>query len=157
MSILRLYACIEAGLSHTNNATWEYLPMSKWSTIEINVGIWCACMPSLRVLLVRLFPKLLGTSKRYLNYGSTKSYKTSNIDGTNTNGHRSHSRSEPLGSSAQIGKSPHQHTRIDPVGITCDRTYEVQYGDDDETYLVHMKQLDNKSANSLTRSDRDSV
>jgi len=36
----------------------DYLPMATWSTVEINVAIICACMPNLRLLLVRLFPKL---------------------------------------------------------------------------------------------------
>lgn len=33
-----------------------------WSTVEINVAVCCACMPSLRLLLVKIFPKLGGGS-----------------------------------------------------------------------------------------------
>src|SRR5690349_10892160 len=87
MSILRLYACIIAGLSHTNNYSQDYLAMSKWSTIELNVNIWCACMPTIRVLLVRVFPKVLGTSKKYLHYGSKKTGPQSGAKaGENSNG-----------------------------------------------------------------------
>ncbi|GKU08534.1 unnamed protein product [Fusarium langsethiae] len=155
MSILRLYATVKAGVSHTNNATWEYLAMSKWSTIEINVGIWCACMPSLRILLSRLFPTLLGTSKRYLKYDSGKSGKTAGTE--NVTGKGDSLRPDRVLSVARVGKDSQHRVGTNAVGITCDRTYDVQYGYDDETYLVHMKQMDNKSVNSYTRSDGDSV
>ncbi|KAH7173254.1 uncharacterized protein B0J16DRAFT_293293 [Fusarium flagelliforme] len=168
MSILRLYACIVAGLSHTNNYSQDYLAMSKWSTIELNVNIWCACMPTIRVLLVRVFPKVLGTSKKYLHYGSKKTGPQSGAKaGENSNGvHHSQgsnsSGSSPFGESTEyhIGKAGQSHVRVDPIGITCDRTYEVEYGmgDDDETYLVHMKTMDHgsKGTKSSPRSE-DSV
>ncbi|KAF4443135.1 hypothetical protein F53441_11534 [Fusarium austroafricanum] len=127
MSILRLHATVVAG-TKTINATWEYLAVSKWSTIEGNVGIICACMPSLRILLVRLFPTLLGTSQRYYNQ-----YRAAM--GTST--------------TSQVDRS---QRRVDTAGITCHRTYEVEY-DNDETYLVHMKDMDRKSARSEGRSD----
>ncbi|KAH7245728.1 hypothetical protein BKA59DRAFT_476161 [Fusarium tricinctum] len=143
MSILRLSAVVQAGAGHSINVTWDYVVISKWSTIEANVGIVCACMPSLRILLVRLFPKLLGTSQRYYNYGSNKP----------TGGNTNKSRTQPLGTNAtsQVDRSKRQ--RIDPAGIQIDRSYEVEYGETDETYLVHMKDLDHKSANSEVRSE----
>lgn len=36
-------------------------PVAAWSIVEANVSIWCACMPNIRLLLVRLFPTVLGT------------------------------------------------------------------------------------------------
>ncbi|KAL3589755.1 hypothetical protein FPOAC2_11932 [Fusarium poae] len=160
MSILRLYATIVAGMSHTNNASWEYLAMSKWSTIEINVGIWCACMPSLRIMFSRLCPKLLGTSKRYLKYGSGKNGKSLGTESSPVKYEDCAAkvinlRPERIVSVTRIGKDSQYRPGIDPSGITCDRTYDVQYGYDDETYLVHMKQMDNKSTNSYQRSDGD--
>jgi hypothetical protein len=137
MSILRLSATIKmrAGVG-SNNATWEYTEFDMWSTIEINVGIICACMPSLRVLLVRLFPKMLGSSsQQYYNYGSNHYGKP--------NTGRSRSRSQPLGTTSQVDKTLHR-SRIDPIGITCDRTYEVEFDrrETDETQLFYMKDLD---------------
>ncbi|KAF4981965.1 hypothetical protein FZEAL_2311 [Fusarium zealandicum] len=137
VSILRLRAVVQFG-SETENATWEFLEVSKWSTIEINVGMICACMPSLRLLLVRLFPKFMGTSRRYYaNYGSNN--PTGGITNKNS--------SRPLGTNAtsQVDRT---HRQIDPKGITCQRTYEVDFGDSDETHLVHMKDLDRKSSRS---------
>ncbi|RGP78981.1 hypothetical protein FLONG3_2887 [Fusarium longipes] len=147
VSILRLYACVEAGLSQNNNPSWEYLPMCKWSTIELNVGVWCTCMPTLRLLLVQLFPKWLGTSKRYLKYGNN-SDSGRKSHSTNTNDTKGHER---FGSRAEVGKASLHRARVEPVGIVCDRTYEVQYGEDDETYLVHMKPMHTKGADSWKR------
>ncbi|KAF5001159.1 hypothetical protein FGRMN_1183 [Fusarium graminum] len=144
MSILRLTAVIKAGTGKTGNSTWEYVAVSKWSTIELNVAIMCACLPSLRVLLVRLFPKILGTSLRsgYYNYGSNKP--------TTGNTHKSESRSQSAYVTSQRGDTHRQ--RVDPNGITIDRRYDVEFGESDETYLVHMKDIDNKSAGSEVRS-----
>ncbi|KAI8676178.1 CFEM domain-containing protein [Fusarium sp. Ph1] len=135
VSILRLRAVVKFK-AQTENATWEFLEVSKWSTIEINVGMICACMPSLRILLVRLFPKILGTSRRYYpNYASNT--------GRNTNKNRS----RQLGTNATTEVDTTSRP-VESRGITYQRTYDVQYGDSDETHLVHMKDLDAKSARS---------
>jgi hypothetical protein len=44
--------------------TWDYLETSLWSIIECDVGIICTCMPSIRLGLTRLFPKLMGSTNR---------------------------------------------------------------------------------------------
>ncbi|RSM10843.1 hypothetical protein CEP52_003302 [Fusarium oligoseptatum] len=135
VSILRLRAVVRFK-AETENATWEFLEVSKWSTIEINVGMICACMPSLRILLVRLFPKILGTSRRYYpNYASNT--------GRNTNKNRS----RQLGTNATTEVDTTRRP-VESRGITYQRTYDVQYGDNDETQLVDMKDLDGKSAKS---------
>ncbi|RBR19242.1 uncharacterized protein FIESC28_05707 [Fusarium coffeatum] len=131
MSILRLYATIVAGRDPQNNVSWEYSPAIKWSTIETNVGIWCACMPTIRVLFVRLFPKILGETTRYINYGSSKG---PNSRAPGKSGHQM-----SLGTTSKVDRAP--HGKISPSGIVCDRTYDVEYADNDEAYLVHMKEL----------------
>ncbi|WXC49335.1 hypothetical protein QX201_009018 [Fusarium graminearum] len=142
VSILRLSATIKmrAGVG-ANNATWEYTEFDQWSTIEVNVGIICACMPSLRVLLVRLFPTMLGnsTQQQYYKYGSN-AYGGPSKPGTKN---RSRSRSQPLGTTSQVDKTAYR-SHVDPIGITCDRTYEVEFGhkDNDETELFHMKDME---------------
>ncbi|ORY01680.1 hypothetical protein BCR34DRAFT_91515 [Clohesyomyces aquaticus] len=60
VSIVRLRALVH--FAKTSNITWDYLEASLWSVIEVYVGIVCACMPSLRLGLQRLFPKFLGSS-----------------------------------------------------------------------------------------------
>jgi rhodopsin domain-containing protein len=56
VSILRLVYLITYASSH--NPTWEQFDAAKWSTIETNVGVICACMPTMRLILVRSFPRL---------------------------------------------------------------------------------------------------
>ena len=47
----------------TNNPTWDFFNVGLWSDIEINVGIICLCLPSFRLLLVHIFPRLHETEK----------------------------------------------------------------------------------------------
>lgn len=64
VSILRLRSLVKFG-TDAMNPTWEFFGVGLWSTIEINVGIICTCMPTVRLLLVRLFPRWLGTTQPY--------------------------------------------------------------------------------------------
>jgi len=61
VSIVRLQSLVK--FSNSINPTWDYIAIGYWSTIEINVGIICACMPSIRLLLLRFFPRFMGTTK----------------------------------------------------------------------------------------------
>ncbi|KAK3903065.1 hypothetical protein C8A05DRAFT_43640 [Staphylotrichum tortipilum] len=65
VSIIRVKALITLGMS--SNITWDNHPVTIWSMIELNVGIICICMPTLRLLLVRLFPKLGRGGTSYIN------------------------------------------------------------------------------------------
>ncbi|KAI5455935.1 hypothetical protein BGZ63DRAFT_436684, partial [Mariannaea sp. PMI_226] len=58
--ILRLQALVAYG--HTINPTWDAFDTCYWSAIELNVGIICVCMPNIRLLLVRMFPKVMQSS-----------------------------------------------------------------------------------------------
>jgi hypothetical protein len=123
VSILRLQSLVTFATSH--NPTWDQWDVSNWSTIELNVGIMCACMPAMRVLLVRLFPKILGTSTNnsyHAKYGNN--------------------RSEDLGKSG-LGKSKKEGTGNASV-INYTTTFEVQHGDNDEEELVQMDNLGTK-------------
>ncbi|KAJ4298814.1 hypothetical protein N0V90_004056, partial [Kalmusia sp. IMI 367209] len=73
VSILRLHSLVH--FANSTNPTWDQWDVSNWSTVEINVGIICVCMPANRMILVRLFPKCLGairstSSAYYAKYGS---------------------------------------------------------------------------------------
>ncbi|KAK2804840.1 hypothetical protein FQN51_001482 [Onygenales sp. PD_10] len=56
VSILRLRTLVLFATTH--NLTWDYVELGYWSTIEIHVGIICACMPAMRSLFRRIFPKV---------------------------------------------------------------------------------------------------
>ncbi|KAM6508539.1 hypothetical protein FALCPG4_018379 [Fusarium falciforme] len=123
MSIMRLRSLIKFG-SRSQNITWEYLDISKWSTIELNVGIICTCMPTLRLILVRIFPKVFGTTHQpYTNYAGRPG--------------KSQSKSRLTETSVMSNGDGSEH-RINSNRITCDKTYAVEYGDNDEIQLVSM-------------------
>ncbi|KAI6780692.1 uncharacterized protein J7T54_001196 [Emericellopsis cladophorae] len=57
MACIRLESLISNDV-HSPNATWVKQEVAIWSTIEVNVGIICACLPSLRTLVVLLFGRI---------------------------------------------------------------------------------------------------
>ena len=127
MSILRLRSLVT--FSATPNKTWEFFDVSIWSTIEICVGIMCACLPAIRLLLVRLFPILGGSTHRATSYARQTS-RTKSVEPKGTISHvMAHSRNNSIPSS-DAGKS----------GILYNKTYAVQYSD--EASLVRMASLD---------------
>ncbi|KXJ85681.1 hypothetical protein Micbo1qcDRAFT_106190, partial [Microdochium bolleyi] len=61
ISIVRLATLVE--FAKSSNITYEFFNVSIWSCVEISVGIMCACMPTLRVILIRIWPKVFGTTR----------------------------------------------------------------------------------------------
>ncbi|KAF2136873.1 uncharacterized protein K452DRAFT_302380 [Aplosporella prunicola CBS 121167] len=80
VSMLRLKWMIQ--FANSQNVTWDYVPIGYWSTIEVHAGIICACLPAIRALLYKLFPRVMGrgSGARSYGYGANTS---GNID-TNT-------------------------------------------------------------------------
>ncbi|KAF1932823.1 uncharacterized protein M421DRAFT_416433 [Didymella exigua CBS 183.55] len=130
VSILRLQSLVQ--FAQTSNASWEFYNVSVWSTIEICVGIMCACLPTLRLLLVKLFPILGGSSARsrnnYYNYGSGNELK--NVGGASQN-------KRSLHNDTAIS-SPRSGVFGQGDGITVKTSYTVQHSksDTDEASLV---------------------
>ena len=60
MSILRLQSLIY--LARSFNPTWDQWIVAWWSTIEVHVGMICASLPTLRLVLVRLCPRVFSTN-----------------------------------------------------------------------------------------------
>jgi hypothetical protein len=46
--MLRLKYLIQ--FAHTDNVTWDYLPIGYWSAVETHVGVMVACLPAIRSL-----------------------------------------------------------------------------------------------------------
>jgi len=57
-SIFRLRALYTS--TKTKDPTWDKTATVYWSTVELNVGIMCASMPTLRSLFSRFFPNVFG-------------------------------------------------------------------------------------------------
>jgi hypothetical protein len=69
--MIRLTSLVK--LRNSDNPTWDYMGVSQWSSIEITVGVICACMPTMRMILVRLFPAIFETIQRRSERGGTNS------------------------------------------------------------------------------------
>ncbi|KAG9698227.1 CFEM domain-containing protein, partial [Aureobasidium melanogenum] len=61
VSVVRLHSLIV--FANSQNITWDYNDAAWWSTVEIHVGIICACLPSVRALFVSLGASALGTTR----------------------------------------------------------------------------------------------
>ncbi|KAF2091595.1 hypothetical protein K490DRAFT_31609, partial [Saccharata proteae CBS 121410] len=72
VSIVRLQSLIQ--FANSENITWDYVPAAYWSTIEVHVGIICACMPAHRVLILKLWPRMVTNvaPTKASGYGSSK-------------------------------------------------------------------------------------
>lgn len=131
VSILRLSSVVNFAASR--NPTWDQANVIKWSNIECSVGIICACLPTLRVILVKLFPSLTDTTRRTVpshgGYGSAS--RTRSVM------HGAPGKSIPPGAIASNS-------------ITCTKTLEVQHGDNDETSLVQMEDYPTKTKTSVS-------
>ncbi|KAF3103432.1 hypothetical protein TWF102_003627 [Orbilia oligospora] len=65
VSILRLHALIV--LESSQDPTWDQAATTCWSSIELNIAIICASLPTLRPVIRRIFPSLLGSTNAYGN------------------------------------------------------------------------------------------
>ena len=133
VSILRLQSLVH--FAKSTNPTWDQWDVVNWSTIEINVGIMCACMPSMRIILVRLFPKVFGSSR-----GSSKQYSSNQKYGSKSRGFDTGA-SNSSGMGSQLGQKG--VVRRERTVITIKKTFEVEhYPENDEEVLVPMENLE---------------
>ncbi|KAH6669719.1 CFEM domain-containing protein [Plectosphaerella plurivora] len=146
VSILRLQSLVAFATSH--NPTWDQYAVANWSTIEINVGIICACMPAMRLVLVRIFPRILGSTKQYPSY-----------PGGHSGGHYNRSNdphklggSRKLGSESVVRTANKEERPLPPVplssgkrgrGIILTRDVTIDYHD--ETSLVQLRDVERLS------------
>jgi hypothetical protein len=72
--------------AHTENVTWDYLPIGIWSAVETHVGVIVACLPAIRSLMrfvrQRLFPKPTVPNSYYENNSKDSSKKDSRKSGS---------------------------------------------------------------------------
>ncbi|KAK9438245.1 Peptidase cysteine/serine, trypsin-like protein [Metarhizium brunneum] len=139
VSILRLKSLVKFG-SDSTNPTWDFFNVGIWSVVEINVAVICACLPTFRLVLVRLFPRILGTSQRfYAKHGTKNGYKSPTRRG-----------SRPMGTTSVSHVERSQNGR-EPLSkhITLHKTFSIEYGETDPEHdaaqLVYMKDLEMKS------------
>lgn len=141
ISIVRLSSLPSFGTS--SNPTRDQLEAAQWSTIEVNVGIICACMPALRLILLRIFPVLGGGTQAYAGYkASSRSWGDKSADGHRRSkqgaavGYMDVHRSSAGSSSAGAGVA-----RPARPGITYQRSYSVRYQEPASLSEVHLNDL----------------
>ena len=59
------------------NRTWLLLPFGNFTQLELNVGIWCACMPTCRQLIRRLWVEAI--TNRLERYFPRRRHSTSKL------------------------------------------------------------------------------
>nr|WNZ75631.1 hypothetical protein [Trichoderma harzianum] len=65
ISLLRLKSVIF--FAELINPTWDQWNVAWWSTMEVNIGIVCTCLPTVRLILQRMFPKILSAGDEQSN------------------------------------------------------------------------------------------
>ncbi|KZL77851.1 CFEM domain-containing protein [Colletotrichum tofieldiae] len=80
VSVVRLRSLI--AFANSQNITWDYTEAAWWSTVELDVGIICACLPSLRSLFMTLGVRMLGSTNGHSNGPKSTGMKS----GTNKSG-----------------------------------------------------------------------
>ncbi|KAJ3456348.1 hypothetical protein MRS44_016371 [Fusarium solani] len=128
VSVIRFKSLVNFGKSI--NKTWELYNVSVWSTIEITVGIMCACLPTMRAVLVKIFPILSASSTQ--NSRGNQYYER-------------HNSLPPMASrmgaqavataSANRLHSDEEHY-VETAGIIFHKTYGVRYSESDEARLM---------------------
>ncbi|KAM0329437.1 hypothetical protein ACHAQA_004745 [Verticillium albo-atrum] len=148
VSILRLQTLV--AFAKTHNPTWDQYEVAKWSTIEINVGIICACMPALRLILVRLFPRIIGSTRQgtsdmaryYIKSGSNTGNGKRRNFGTESHVRGATQDRDAESTSTEVPEST-------PGGIMCTKGFNVDFHD--ETQLVPMRSLESPTKPSPTK------
>ncbi|KAJ1323842.1 CFEM domain-containing protein [Microdochium nivale] len=90
VSIIRLASIIK--FSSSSNLTFDYTQITLWSTVEVATGVMCACMPTMRLILVRAWPKIFGTPSTTAPYNASgKSWGHTGNTGSQPNQSRNRS------------------------------------------------------------------
>ncbi|KAG9249792.1 CFEM domain-containing protein [Emericellopsis atlantica] len=134
VSIMRLKSLVH--FAATINATWEIHGISFWSTIEVCVGIACACLPSVRLLLVKLFPVLSGTRRATAYYEDQSGGSAKRSSGRRSRGLAIVIADQERGGSMPSSASSAGETWVDSKrGIVYHQTFTVKYSENDESEL----------------------
>lgn len=56
VSLLRLQSLYAVSVS--NDISWDNPLAAMWSNLEVNIGIICSCLPTLKTCIVRVFPSI---------------------------------------------------------------------------------------------------
>ncbi|KAI1867609.1 hypothetical protein JX265_007411 [Neoarthrinium moseri] len=151
VSAIRLASLVE--FRESTNLTWDYWGVSLWSTVEITVGIICACMPSMRLILVRIAPKVFDVSmvraSRYYYAKRASAYPGKWTDPSTQPSEASKNKSAAsrqswmppnVRTSWRISQSPHDKVFVD--GVLFSKVSPSKLEEEDQGRLVPMEDMD---------------
>lgn len=69
-TIVRLQALLAFKVSI--DPTWDYVPVTIWTEVELAAGFVCACLPSIRILVVKILPKSFKKFFSQITHSSSK-------------------------------------------------------------------------------------
>lgn len=120
VSVIRLWSLWKA--SHLN-PTWDQAKLVYWSSIEVNVGVMCACLPTWRIMVLHYWKRVFPPPRRYSTVGSREKKKESST----------------LNSSA-FGSSMSK-SQVDPNDLRDPNNLELPVIESDESRLMHVSQF----------------
>ncbi|KAF2639176.1 hypothetical protein P280DRAFT_55674 [Massarina eburnea CBS 473.64] len=83
ISLVRL-SVLHKGATTTTDPFWDNAPASYWSVVELNCGILCSCLPTLRPLIQKLVPQFFSTDGHTGSYTGYTGGLTSSYIGNST-------------------------------------------------------------------------
>lgn len=131
ISILRLQSLLV--FLHNTDISWHNPLAAIWSSLEVNIGIVCSCLPTLKAMVSRYFPRVFNT--RYLR-GSDHSHNRARMHGGGRDGRNEASSS---GSSNQpadkfsfdaLGRGPGRELAQQKTTVRSEPRVRGRNGDD---------------------------
>ncbi|OAA58736.1 hypothetical protein ISF_06519 [Cordyceps fumosorosea ARSEF 2679] len=58
----------------TSNPTWDQWDILWWSTVEVEVGLICICLPTIRLIFIRIAPRIFGSESSSVSYVPEESH-----------------------------------------------------------------------------------
>ncbi|PNS15710.1 hypothetical protein CAC42_4162 [Sphaceloma murrayae] len=95
-------------VAKTDDISYYNVSSAVWSAIEVDVGIICACLPSLKATATRFFPRIFSSalSNNYSGNPTANGY-FANYNGTPRNGYGQHSTLASRGAEGRSSKMNH--------------------------------------------------
>jgi hypothetical protein len=142
ISIVRIKSLIDFTTSF--NPTWEQFDVALWSTVEVHVGVICACMPSLQHIIQRLLPSIRERVQKYGHsheYRHGGSYVKSDATGRRGDGSGSEGSRKTASSTVKSATQTMVETSFEPQEVEGPPNMIVQTKDfvldyDDESHLM---------------------
>ncbi|KAF9882058.1 CFEM domain-containing protein [Colletotrichum karsti] len=138
VSVLRLRSLVM--FANSLNPTWDQYGIAFWTTLEVPTGIICCCLPAIRLILIKSFPKLFGMlTKRYDSHKHSGDPSSGNIQ-SNRMSHAF----EPEADADSSSTTELQSAMRNGKGIVCSKSFALET--QDLSHLYALQDLESGSA-----------